>query len=100
MISKEYKKGVDLIVKEVWPIEHHEDDLHKAVSVFKALIEEGHDVGCDDIFQYLRQSGHDAQLASETQRINQVVKATVMTELGFPEKFLWERIFEDESPAS
>lgn len=95
MISKEYKKAVELIRKEVWPITHPEDDLHKAVSVFKMLIQQGHNVGYDEIYQYLKDCGHDEDLASETQKIYDVVKATLDTEFGFKEETLRKHLFED-----
>lgn len=97
MISEVYKKAVELIRKELFPIEH-EDDLEKAVSVFKLLIKEGHYVGPDDIYQYLIDYGNDREiegLASKTQQIYEVVKATLNTKFGWKEDWLRKELLDD-----
>jgi hypothetical protein len=99
MISKEYKKALDLIVKEVWPI-GPEDNLHKAVSAFKMLIEEGHEVDSNEIFYYLKACHHDIWLASDIDNIYKVVKSTLKTEFGWEKDWLRKELFEDQSPTS
>jgi hypothetical protein len=103
MISKEYKKAVELIRKEAFPIEHVED-LAIAVSVFKLLIKEGYDVGQNEICEYLIVNyGNGKEMvdfALKTQQIHEVVKATLKTTSGLDEDLLWKEIFEDKSPTN
>jgi len=98
MISPEYKKAIDLIRAELFPIEH-EEDLQKVIQVFKLLIENGHYAGQDDIYQYLIKdisnddftAECDRNLASETQRIYEVVKTTIEPRTGFDWNEDWLR---------
>jgi hypothetical protein len=96
MISKEYRKALDLIVKEVWPI-GPEGNLHKAVSAFKMLIEEGHVVDANEIFYYLKDCHNDIWLASDIDNIYKVVKSTLKTEFGWKEDWLRKELFEDQT---
>jgi hypothetical protein len=91
VISREYIKALDLIRQG--PLEHPEDDWHKPISIFKVLLEEGCDVGIDDIYQYCKKCGWDLDLASQIQNMHQIVKGTLNTEFGWDEDWLRRELF-------
>jgi len=103
MISKEYKKAVELIREEVFPIESVED-LEMAVSVFKLLINEGYDVAHNEICEYLiinyGNSKEMVDFALKVQQIHEVVKAILKSSSGLDEDLLLEKIFGSQSPTN
>jgi hypothetical protein len=100
MISTEYKKAVELIRKEAFPIQDAED-LEIAVSVFKLLIKEGYEVHPNEICEYLIVNyGNGREMvdfALKIQQIHEVVKATLKTTSALEEDLLWTEIFGSQS---
>ena len=103
MISKEYKKAVELIRKEAFPIEQIED-LEMAVSVFKLLIKEGYNVGPNEICEYLIVNYGNrremVEFALKVQQVHEVVKATLKTTSGLDKDLLRKEILGDQSPTN
>lgn len=84
MISPEYKRAVDIIFTDYWPLEHLQDFVD-SVHIFKILVKHDCFAGNDDIYQYIKKKEMEngeieenaLNKASKIQLIYDVVRATI-----------------------